>query len=174
VIMEYKILYIIVEGNDDERFFDIILKPVFEERDIYVTLVKYSKNWKKARRFIRSIQRRNVDYIYIEDIDNAPCITGRKQKIKEKIENIDEAKIIIVVKEIESWYLAGLDENACRQLRIPNLGTTDNIFKERFIGLKPKKFVSTIDFMLEILKFFDIETAKHKNESFRYFCGKYL
>lgn len=172
--MEYNILYILCEGNDDERFLGNIIKPMLEQKGIYPTLVQRAKKWKKARQFLSSLQRRNIDYIYMEDINHVPCITAKKKKIKEKIENVDEEKILIVVKEIESWYLAGSDENACKQLRIPNFRVTDNIFKERFIDLKPQKFGSTIDFMWEILRCFDIETAKRKNKSFSYFYKKYL
>ena len=37
-----------------------------------------------------------------------------------------------VIKEIESWYLAGLDNKVCRQLKINNFADTDNITKEKF------------------------------------------
>ena len=86
----------------------------------------------------------------------------------------DKDKIIVVIKEIESWYLAGLDNEVCRQLKINNFADTDNVTKEKFNALIPKKFTSRIDFMLEILKNFSIEIAKQKNNSFRYFVEKYV
>ena len=82
-------------------------------------------------------------------------------------------KIIVVVKEIESWYLAGLDNKVCKQLKIKNFPNTEKVTKEEFNSLIPKKFTSRIDFMLEILKNFSIEIAKKKNTSFRYFVEKY-
>ena len=172
--MEYKELYIIFEGNDDERFLKNIINPILEKRGTYPILVPRAKKWRKARQLISSLTRRNIDYIYMEDINHVPSIEAKKGKIIEKIENVDKEKIVIVVKEIESWYLAGLNDNVCKQLRIPSLRETDNVFKEHLINMKPKRFTSTIDFMWEILKCFDAETAKRKNESFRYFCGKYL
>ena len=88
-------------------------------------------------------------------------------------ENIDNDKMIVVIKEIESWYLAGLDNEVCRQLKINNFADTDNVTKEKFNALIPKKFTSRIDFMSEILKYFSIEIAKQKNNSFQYFVEKY-
>ena len=83
------------------------------------------------------------------------------------------AQIAIVVKEIESWYLAGLDNKQSKNLKIPILNSTDDITKEKFNQLIPKKFDSKLDFMTESLKCFSIETAKLKNKSFKYFIEKY-
>ena len=57
----------------------------------------------------------------------------KKKKTQEKHPNIDKDKIIVVIKEIESWYLAGLDNKACKQLKIKNFANTDNITKEKFL-----------------------------------------
>lgn len=78
-----------------------------------------------------------------------------------------------MIKEIESWYLAGLDAQACKEFNIHNVPETDSITKEQFDALIPEKFISRIDFMLEILKVFSIESAKQKNMSFKYFIMKY-
>ena len=59
------------------------------------------------------------------------------------------------------------------KLKIKKLASADNITKEKFDALIPKKFTSRIDFMLEILKNFSIEIAKQKNNSFKYFIEKY-
>jgi hypothetical protein len=79
----------------------------------------------------------------------------------------------VVIKEIESWYLAGLDDRSSKRLGTRYLNTTDNVTKEQFNDLIPKKFDSRIDFMQEILKCFHTETGKQKNTSFRYFLEKY-
>lgn len=87
--------------------------------------------------------------------------------------NIENDKIIVVIKEIESWYLAGLDDEEYKRFEMHTLSNTDDITKEQFNDLIPKKFDSRIDFLLEILKSFSIEIAKQKNKSFRYFSEKY-
>ena len=170
----YKILFIFVEGDDDERFFNEVLVPKFKEKYDDVKPIKYAR-WKKESvyKFIKSIKEMGADYIYLTDIDDSPCITVKKEEIQNKYKNINNDKVIVVVKEIESWYLAGLDNKACKQLKIKNFANTDNVTKEKFNALIPKKFTPRKNFMSEILKYFSIEIAKQKNKSFKYFVEKY-
>jgi len=172
--MAYEVLYILVEGEDDRRFFERVVKPMFEGKYDSVVLWKHAqeKN-KRVSSFLRSIKEMNADYIYASDINRAPCVTARKQGIQSKLKDIDQDGIIVVIKEIESWYLSGLDDTSFRKLGIPPCGTTDNVTKEQFDNLIPKKFDSKIDFMQEILKCFQIDTGKQKNTSFRYFLKKH-
>jgi len=170
----YKQLFIFVEGGDDERFFNKIFIPKFREKYNLVKIIKYATMKKeKIDNFIKSIKAIKADYIYLTDINNSPCITAKKEKTQSKYKNIDNDKVIVVVKEIESWYLAGLDNKVCKQLKINNLANTDNVTKEKFNAMIPKEFTSRIDFMSEILKNFSIKIAKQKNNSFRYFTVKY-
>ena len=172
--MPYKALYILVEGDDDERFFDKVVKPMLKEKYDSVKLWKHAqeKN-KRVENFLKSIKGMNAGYIYVLDINRAQCITAKKEEIQNKFGNIDEDRILVVIKEIESWYLAGLDDTCSKKFRISLCDTTDDLTKKQFNNLIPKKFGSRIAFMQEILKCFDIETAKRKNESFRYFLKKY-
>jgi len=170
----YKLLFIWVEGDDDERFFNKILSPKFQEKYDTVKIIQYAKMKKeKINNFIRSIKAMEADYIYLTDINDSPCVTIKKRKIQSKYKNIDNDKIIVVVKEIESWYLAGLDNKVCKQFKINNFANTENVTKEKFDDMIPKKFTSKIDFMVEILKNFSIKIAKQKNNSLRYFVEKY-
>jgi len=77
----------------------------------------------------------------------------------------------VVKIEIESWYLALLDNNTCRKFKIKlsKIKNTDHITKEQFNALIPKKFDSRVDFMIEILDCASIETARQRNTSFKYF-----
>jgi len=172
--MDCKRLYVFVEGTTDERFFEKIIKPKFEEKYEYIYIYRYaeSKN-EKTGRFIESAESiEDADYIFVSDIDQAPCVTKKKQELLNKFPKINKDKIVIVIKEIESWYLAGLDANACKKLKIKPFNYTNDIDKEEFSKFIPKKF-STIDFMIRILNYFSIETAKQKNNSFKYFANKY-
>jgi len=123
--------------------------------------------------FIKSIKAMGADYIYLTDINYSPCITAKKGDVKRKYKNIDIDKIAIVVREIESWYLAGLDNMVCKKLKINTFNNTNDVSKEKFNTLIPKEFISRIDFMLEILKNFSIAIAEHKNTSFQYFLKKF-
>jgi len=172
--MDYKQLFFLVEGGDDERFFERIVKPEFEEKYDTVQIWKYAqaKNT-KVDNFLKSIKAMGAEYIFVVDINSVPCVTSKKQKIQNKFKNIDKDKIIVVIREIEGWYFAGLDRTISTKLKIPYYGTTNNISKEQFNDLMRKKFDSRIDFMVEILKSYSIETAKQKNKSFKYFIEKY-
>jgi len=173
--VNYRVLYIFVEGDDDERFFREILLPRLWGEYNDINIIKYAQKSKKfeyTEKFIKSIQKmRDANYIYVTDINDFQCVVTKKQKIKELIRGIDYDKIFVVIKEIESWYLAGLDSKLAKNLgikkKIPD--TTDTVTKEQFYNLMPKKFDSKIDFMREILKNFSIEIAKKKNKSFKYF-----
>ena len=172
--MDYKRLYIFVEGKDDKRFFDKIITPLFERKYDQVDVLEYAQLQKeKVSKFLKSIKGMNADYIFVSDIDQEPCVTARKQYIQSKFKEIDKDRIIVVIREIESWYLAVLDDKSSKRLGIRYSNTTDNVTKEQFNDLIPRKFDSRIDFMQEILKCFNIETGKHRNTSFRYFLDKH-
>jgi len=172
--MDYRRLFIWVEGEDDERFFEKIIEPELQKKYNFVETRRYATLKKeKIDNFLKSIKAMGADYIYVKDINNSPCVTATKQEIQNILRNVDEDRIIVVLKEIESWYLAGLSTAESEKFKIPTFSATDTITKEQFNSLTPKRFESRIDFMLEILKTFSIETAMKKNGSFRYYIEKY-
>ncbi|MBA7514464.1 hypothetical protein ES705_06493 [subsurface metagenome] len=174
--MSYRRLFIWVEGGDDLRFFDRIIKPMLKGKYDLVEVRSYAKLRKeKISSFLKSIKSMKAGYIYVTDINDSPCITARKQEILDEVKNVDENRIVVVIKEIEGWYLAGLGIRQCKDLGICTLNSTDKITKEQFDGLIPREFYSRINFMLEILNCFSISVAKQKNRSFKYFteeCDK--
>ncbi len=173
--MLYKKLYIWVEGPDDERFFNRIVLPILSTKYDSIKVIQYAKEtltWRKN--FIKSMIAMEADYIFVADVDSASCITAKKEKIKHDLPNINDNKIIVVIKEIESWYLAGLSKTAYKEIGISKYkGSTNDLTKEEFNNLVPKKFKdSRIDFMQEILQLFDVEIAKDKNISLNYLLQK--
>jgi len=174
--MDYKRLVILIEGNDDERFFESVAEPFFQERYSAIQFWQYADKNKKTRvKFIKSINLMKADYICVGDIDDVPCITAKKEKITDDFgKKITVDRIAIVVKEIESWYLAGLDEGASKKLGIrKNIKTTDNVIKEHFDQAIPKN-MPRIEFMRKILENYDVEVAEGKNRSFGYFRNKWM
>jgi len=173
--MGLKRLFVFVEGDDDERFVNKILRPEFEKYYKNVTLWKYAQIKTKTREnFINSIKSMNADYIYVTDVDG-PCVTARKGKIKSKYgELLENDRIGIVIKEIESWYLGGMNDSDAKKLTVCKFKTTDDVVKEQFNKYLTHKFDSRKDFMIEILKYFSIDVAKRKNKSFKYFCDKFI
>jgi hypothetical protein len=170
-------LYFLIEGNSDERFFQQIIEPILKDRYDYIGYYQYARRpKKKIREFIRSIVSKQVDFLCITDINTSPCVTARKERIKKrKFGTLDNSRILVVRKEIESWYLAGLNEECCRRLRLPARYETESISKEQFKQfLSGSKLGCTVNCMIEILKNYNIGTAKSKNGSFDYFYRKYL
>ncbi|MCD6215314.1 MAG: hypothetical protein J7J46_10180, partial [Candidatus Desulfofervidus sp.] len=91
--MNYRVLYIFVEGDDDERFFREILLPKLRKKYNDTNIIKYAQKSKKfeyTEKFIKSIQKiRNASYIYVTDINDFQYVVTKKQKIKELIKSID-------------------------------------------------------------------------------------
>lgn len=171
----YKRLYIMVEGNDDERFFREIIKPLFEDTYDRIIIWQYAQQkYKKIKKFITSINSMGADYFFVGDLDEHHCVTEKKEKTVDIFENISFNKIIVVIKEIESWYLAGLDQESSTNIGIPNFKRTENLFKEDFNNLLETKYDSRIDFMREIIKIFSLKTAAQKNESIKYFLNRFI
>jgi len=176
--MDLKTLYVFVEGDDDERFFSAILLPRLREKYGGVKVIKYAQKPKKFEylgKFIRSICSMRADYILVVDIDSSPCVTAKKQEVQGNLKNLSQDRILVVVKEIEGWYLAGLYKDSAKKLGLKEIPeNTNTLTKEDFNRLIPKKFDSRIDFVREILKNFSLEIAQNKNSSLRYCIEKYL
>lgn len=98
--MDYKRLFIWVEGEDDERFFKNILEPNLQKKYDFVETIRYAALKKeKSENFLKSIKAMGADYIYVTDINNSPCVTDRKQKTQNKLRNINGDKIIVVIRK---------------------------------------------------------------------------
>ncbi len=115
-----------------------------------------------------------AECLFACDLNMSPCVRAKKQETIEKYDTVDPVRIVVVCREIESWYLAGLGDRAHRTLLgSGSPGHTNSLGKEDFDQLVTRKFNSRIDCMAEILKRFDLETAKAKNRSFKYMVEKF-
>ena len=164
-----------MEGDDDERFFKKTIKTELEKKYYPAKLFKYAGTPRfQLEQFIIYLNKSNIAYIFLSDMDRTLCYTKKKERIKSKTaKNVDTSKIAIVKAEIESWHLAGLDYGSSKSLGIQYNNDTEHITKEDFDKMN-KKYSSRIDFMMDILEKFSIDTAKTQNKSFRYFCDKFL
>ncbi len=170
-----KKLYIFVEGNDDQMFFQSVFLPRF--RAIYddVEIIQYAQLKKsKVDLFLLSIKTLKFDYMLIADIDLAESIGAKKRFIRHKFELVDLEKIIVVITEIESWFLAGLTDESAEKFGLDIIKKTDEITKEDFNQYYIRTYKSRIDFMQEVLKHYSIDTACQKNKSFNFFYHKFL
>jgi hypothetical protein len=135
-----------VERANDERFFERVVKPKLQQSYkviIIHTYVERTDKYKRINAFLQSIASLKAEYIFVTDINNSPCFTAKKEEIRNKIGEIDANRILVVVKEIESWYFAGLDNIRSKKLKIRrNFENTNNLTKEQFKALIPKSFDS--------------------------------
>jgi hypothetical protein len=156
-------------------FLKKIVQPLFRERYLSIAIRTYAnKKNQDIAHLIHNIKQTQADYIFVADKNSEYTgITAKKKNIQKNYEGIDIDRIIVVIKEIESWYLAGLNEEDSKKLGLPILENTENIGKKKFEEyLCHQKKFKTKDFMTEILKYFSKKTARQKNSSFKIFCGQ--
>jgi len=169
-----KRLFLLVEGEDDIRFFGRIIKPLLTPVFSSVELIPYASIKRvKVSLFLKSVRKMGNEYLLFADIDKERNVRDKKQILYYWFNGIDGRDIIIVIHEIESWYYAGIPDDVAIKLGLPVLATTNNLTKEDFNRLIPPRFDSRIDFMFEILKYFSLETAVRRNQSFRFFIERY-
>ena len=168
-------LFFLLEGPDDERFFESVLKEKFLRKYSDITLYDYAgRSKKQLESFMKTLKSANKEYIILSDFDNATCVTDKKSKLSASNPYFEESNIVISKSEIESWYLAGLDYDASQSLPVTYHANTETVSKEDFNKYIPERFSSKIDFMIEILKKFNFNVAMKQNSSFEYFSKKYL
>jgi hypothetical protein len=74
-----RLLALLVEGNDDDRFVGVVLRPRFERQYTSVFQWRYSEEREEqVNEFIRSIERIGGEYLLLADLDDASCVTERK------------------------------------------------------------------------------------------------
>jgi len=169
-----KRLFILVEGEDDVRFFGRIIKPRFVHRYDSVEIIPYACiKREKVNKFIKSVAQMGNDYIFVADIDTERSVRDKKQILYYRFNDLNGKSIVIVIAEIESWYYAGIPPESAVAADVVSLDSTESLTKEDFNRIMPRKFDSRIDFMFEILKSFSMETAVRKNSSFKFFVDRY-
>ena len=167
-------LLIFVEGPDDDRFVKRIFYDILSTRYSWVKTFQYSrKKPVSVCSYVHSIISMNSDYIFFVDLDFCPCISKKKDIILNQYPCLDKKKIIVVKKEIECWYLAGINDEDIKAFGLNDFRSTDGLDKEIFKLKIPKEYVFRVDFMQEICSRYSIPTAIIKNTSFRYFVEKH-
>lgn len=170
----YRQLWLLVEGADDSRFCTEILTPIFHPHYDHIEIWEYSQQTSsKLSGLLQTIRSMNDDYLLIRDMDDRPCVTATKEAIASRISGLSWDRVIVVPREIEAWYLAGLDAAACDELGIDRVLEVDTVTKERFDQLVGgrRQHQSAMD---EILKHYNIEVARQRSPSFRYFWQKHV
>lgn len=173
------IFYLLVEGIDDYNFIKRIFKRYFEEQYVKAIPLEYAQDSpEELKTFIEIVEgSEEDDYIIFGDYkQECGCITNTKIKINDEKfgGNADLNKILIVIREIEGWYLAGLSDDDITELKIElNLSNTNYITKKIFNDNIPRKDLKYKSIYMSILLAkFKIEYGRKRNESFCYCCEK--
>lgn len=160
-------LFLFVEGSDDERF----VRKHYANKNIkpinYANMTPKSVN-----NMLRGIKHGNSSYLFFTDSDGCSSDV-RIQRTVNKYTECESSQVIVVCFEIESWYLAGLNQQDSQKMGVKFVSITDSITKEQFNAMIPKK-MSRLDFLLEILQKFDCEGALQRNASYRKFRANAL
>lgn len=169
-----KSYFFFIEGNDDKMFFEKIVKGYLLKSGFKGRLRIHKYAELKNEKISGIIKNFKNDFVYfIADINSEVCVTSKKQKIKSSIPLLEFDQMVIVKAKIESWYLSGMPESFCQEHKnfLDNDINFNTIGKYKFASFKPKNF-DLLDFKLEILKNFDLSTARSRNESLDYFIRK--
>jgi len=90
-----------------------------------------------------------------------------------KFPSVEISKIVLVRRQIEGWYLSGLDSSDQSDLGISLPDRTENIGKEEFKQkLQSSEYTSMVRFYNELADRFSISAAKRQNKSFAYFASQ--
>jgi len=96
----YRQLFIWVEGGDDLRFFDSVVKPALEDRYDCIRVRGYANQKKaKIKAFLRRIKAIGADCIFAGDINAEPCVTAKKERLGQRY-GVESDRIIVVIMKI--------------------------------------------------------------------------
>ena len=168
-----RVIHVFVKGVDDERFIKRAATELTKNHRVKV--YKYAQTTKTSlEKHIELLNKSGAAYMFLSDMDRAACYTKKKAQIRsKKSKSVNLARTVIVKAEIESWYLAGLDWHDANSLGIRHVTNTEGVTKEIFEEMS-KHYASRVDCKAAILEKFSLEAAKKQNESFMYFCNKFL
>lgn len=173
--MPFRRLIIFVEGPTDEDFIKGVLLPRIHGKydDVYFNRYAGTRPSKRDA-FIRSAKSAQWDYIFLTDINDATCITNRKDHVLDRHPSLQRERVMVVVQEIEGWYLAGLNASLASALNLSEVFDPNEATKEDFANLLPSNLRSPRELMTEILKLYALEEGVVRNTSLRYCVERYF
>jgi len=171
-----RILYVFVEGENDEIFIKMFFDKIFASYD-RVIFWKYAQKKKfdniNLLTAIKQIEK--WDYLFFTDFDSRSSIGERKREVQKKYNNeLDNEKIFIVVEEIESWFAAVIDYERFDIKKLSYMKDTQNLSKEHFNAQALGKYHPKTNFLIEIMKSFRLKQGLKRNHSLNYTYYKLL
>ena len=163
-------LYVFMEGPDDERYFEAVYGDFFRERFGGFLPVLYAREkQKKINGFLNNIPHMpDSEYIFFGDTDGK-SLEERKSDLIGKYTSLSVDRVFVVQFEIESWYYAGVDEASCKAMDLKHYEyRTDALTKEDLYAKLPSH-ADRVALMMEMLNHYSIPLAMDRNHSFRLF-----
>ncbi|KKK42661.1 hypothetical protein LCGC14_0679140 [marine sediment metagenome] len=175
-------IYFYVEGDDDKRFFERIVKKLILKSKKYENIHVLQWRQKKeylVKNFIKKYLEKGCKVVFVRDYDNSAqnneemnrIISSLEEETMQRYNIKSKEDIFIVRREIESWYRAGIKNNLLKKYHITPIENTNTFSKEEFERLIPEGMSQT-EFLIEIVENFDVKLAKKKNSSFKDFMTR--
>ncbi len=144
----------------------------------HVRFVKFSAEKRsKIAAYLRSVDAiPGAEYLLIRDLDQFPCASAAKGEALRAWPQLAGERVQIVKAEIESWYCAGIlpKDPDFGSLGIVTCASTEGVTKEAFNAALDQKREFRLPLLSAMLERFDLETARRRNDSLRYFVEKFL
>lgn len=175
----HKLLHVLIEGDHDESFVNNVIRPWLVAKNRYKDVIpfKYARKKKEViENYISTINQKGEALICLTDSTHASCVPERLDQLTNyRIGMFDPARIFVVIKEIEGWYLAGFDSSRCRKIRIRYMPRTDHVTKEDFHAIIAKsKYRTRPACRYEMLRDYDLRLASTRNTSFFRIFDRFL
>lgn len=171
--MTAKLIYLLVEGDDDERFANRIIRPQLSKiHDLVITWKYAQKKKEKVRNLLRTVHQTGATYFYMCDLDKFSCVTKRKVVEQNWLPILDVDRIIVVKRDIECWYAAGASDEIRRFCNLTIPADTQVMSKEHLTRLVSPRMTRT-EFMLQVLEDYSFALAHKRNDSFSYAWNRF-
>lgn len=171
--MRLRRLVLFVEGDDDLRFLERVIKPLLTERYELVRIQRTSQLVpKEICKILLTLKASGWDYLFISDKDEHPCKTKKRQNVVGKWTAVQIDKVVIVDSEIESWYVAGADSMVALEIGFTLPRKTESFTKENLSRCTNKRYPTATDIKLKLLENYSVLTAKERSASFAYLLSK--
>lgn len=184
--MSERKLFILVESEYDTIFLEKIILDYLKQSYKEIEFFEYARIPPETIvNVLKSKIEMNFNYFFLVDLDANICFPEKKDFIRRSIPILHIEKIIVVIKEMESWIIAGIvkevlyDLGSKREI-VTSLGIhkrsfcSDEFYDKDFMKLIPKKLRSKRLFVMDLLEFYDINLAKRRNLSFEYFFDNFV
>jgi hypothetical protein len=173
-----KPLFILVEGDNDERFVRVGVCPFMRKKYDQIVVWKWAEEKDRiVNEFIQVINNMGADYLFITDLDACACATEAKANVQGKYPALAPESIVVATCEVESWYLAGLSKASAAAVGLPEsagIGSTEAVTKEQFLRIRPPRYAAETAYRVEVLNHFQRASASRRNASFARLARKYL